>query len=87
MKLIENGIVFSNDIKRIMMGKNALNFNYGKKGIIIPDENFFEYLRSDFKNTVDEIFDSVIILKESEMLESINESIKDVFGRYPHCIA
>ena len=36
MKKLENCIVFSEDIKLIMEGNNALNYRFSDKGIIIP---------------------------------------------------
>lgn len=87
MKKIGKGIVFSNDIERILRGSNALDFDYEKKGIIIPNASLFEALRIDFKNDVDKIFNNeVTILSEEEMLESSYSVIKDVFGVYPHCL-
>ena len=88
MKNIEKGIVFSNDIERILKGNNALEFSYEENGMNIPSSNFIESLRDDFRNDVNKIFEgSVTILSEEEMLESIYSNISDVLGRYPHCIA
>lgn len=86
MKKIEKGIVFSNDIERILKGNNALEFSYEKKGIIIPNIGFLESLRIDFKKDVNKIFEgAVTILSEEEMLCNIYNSIADILGRYPHC--
>ena len=86
MKIINNGIVFSDDIKRILDGNNALNFDYKKEGIITPDINFLKELRNDFKKDVNKIFNNnAIIINEDDMLDSINKSIFDVIRRYPHC--
>lgn len=86
MKTIKEGIVFSDDIKRILKGYNALNFNYENNGLIIPNKELIKDLRLDFKNDVNKIFNNkTVILTEEEMLESINNSIKDI-RRYPHCI-
>ena len=87
MKIIKEGIVFSNDIQRILNGYNAINFSYSKKGISIPQNNFIENLRQDFKNTVDKIFTKTTIITEQEMLESITDSILPFLWRYPHCIS
>lgn len=87
MEKINKGIVFSNDIERILKGNNALNFNYNDAGILIPSSNLFENLREDFKESVNKIFpNSVTILSEEEMLASTEYALKDVLGRYPHCI-
>ncbi len=87
MKIIKDSIVFSNDIERILKGCNALDFSYTNNGLIIPNKKLIEDLRLDFKKDVNKIFEGkVSILSEEEMLESINYSINDVCGRYPHCI-
>lgn len=87
MKNIAKGIVFSNDIERILKGNNALGFSYQKKGISIPSASFLDSLRRDFKRDVSKIFDNgATIVSEEEMLESIINSISDVFGVYPHCL-
>lgn len=87
MRRIENGIVFSNDIKRILSGNNALGFNYDKRGIIIPSDNTIDVLRKDFKRDVDRIFDGKsTVISEEEMLSYMYKSILDVYRRYPHCI-
>lgn len=86
MKKIENGIVFSNDIKRILEGKNALGFDYLENGLIIPKNNTIDILREDFKRDVNRIFsNNVSIIEEEEMLAYIYQSILDVYRRYPHC--
>ena len=86
MKIINEGIVFSNDIKRILNGYNAINFSYNQQGMIIPNNSFIENIRKDFNNTVNTIFNKTTIIDESEMLESLNLSISPFLGRYPHCI-
>ena len=87
MKIIKEGIVFSNDIQRILEGYNAINFSYNEKGIIIPNKNYIESLRKDFTTTVNNIFTTTTIITESEMLESIYSSISPFLGVYPHCIS
>lgn len=87
MKIIKEGIVFSNDIQRILEGYNAINFSYNKQGIIIPNKNYIESLRKDFTTTVNNIFTTTTIITESEMLESIYSSISPFSGVYPHCIS
>ena len=87
MKIIKKGIVFSNDIQRILDGYNAINFSYNNQGIIIPNKNFIESLRKDFTTTVNKIFTQTTTIQESEMLENIYTSISPFLGRYPHCIS
>lgn len=77
MKTIKNGIVFSDDIERILKGVNAFDFQYGK----IPSTNEINDLRRDFKKQVDGYFESVSIVSEEEMLQ-LNDLIG---GEYPHC--
>ena len=78
MKTIKKGIVFSDDIERILKGVNAFDYQYGK----IPTTTEINDLRRDFKRQVDGYFDSVSILSEDEMLQ-VNNLIG---GEYPHCI-
>ena len=87
MKIIKEGIVFSNDIERILNGYNAINFSYNDNGIIIPNNNFIESIRKDFINTVNKIFTITTTITEEEMLESIYSSISPFLGQYPHCIS
>ena len=78
MKKINDGIVFSDDIKRILKGINAFDYKYE----YIPDDNVIDLLRENFKKEVNKIFkDKVTIIKEEEMLK-INNLIG---GEYPHC--
>ncbi len=80
MKEISKGIVFSNDIKRILNGINAYDYKYE----FIPSDSIIEDVRKDFKKDVDKIFNgNVTIISESEMLE-VNNLIG---GEYPHCYA
>ena len=46
MKRISNGIVISNDIKRILDGVNAFNYNYNVK----VDDCVINNMRDEFKN-------------------------------------
>lgn len=87
MKIIKEGIVFSNDIQRILKGYNAINFSYNKQGIKIPNKNFIENLRKDFTTTVNKIFTKTTTITEEEMLESMCFSIYPFLGIYPHCIS
>lgn len=87
MKKIREGIVFSNDIERILKGNNALQFNYVENNLIIPNSNYIEVLRKDFDKDVNIIFNNkVIIIKEEDMLSSVYKSILDVYKVLPHCI-
>ena len=61
MKTIDNKIVFSNDIKRILEGKNSLNFDYQKNGIQIPNNIIFENLRKNFQKETKEIFNNQVV--------------------------
>lgn len=85
MKTIDNKIVFSNDIKRILKGKNSLNFNYEIKGIQTPDNIIFDYVRKNFEEETKKIFNNQVeIISEEEMQENINLSIKKYLCQYPH---
>ena len=78
MKEIKKGIVFSDDIKRILSGVNAFDYQYKS----IPCGSVIESVRSDFRNNVNKIFNGeAIIISEEEML-GVNEFIG---GEYPHC--
>lgn len=85
MRKINEGIVFSNDIERILKGNNALNFNYSNRGMIIPNDNTFKVLRESFLEDTSRIFDKVSIIEEDEMLLYMYQSIIDIYRRYPHC--
>ena len=87
MKKVESGIVFSNDIERILKGNNALNYSYEKNGLILPEKGLIKKLRDDFKKDTNLIFNGQsIIIEEDEMMSSMQESISDVYGRVPHRI-
>ena len=78
MKKINKGIVFSDDIKRILSGINAFDYKYE----FIPNNDVINSLREDFKSDVNKIFNSnVTIISEEEMM-NINNLIG---GEYPHC--
>ena len=78
MKTIKNGIVFSNDIERILKGLNALDFQYEK----MPSQKTIDDVRSDFEKQVNRFFNSVSIVSEEEMVQ-VNNLIG---GEYPHRI-
>ena len=87
MKTIKDGIVFSDDIERILNGNNALNFNYSKEGFVIPNSGFIKNIRESFSNDVRRIFDGkVTILSEDEMVNGIDFAVSDIMGKYPHRI-
>lgn len=78
MKEIKNGIVFSNDIKQILNGNNAYNYQY----LGIPSKETIKEIRKDFQKQVNYIFNKeTTIIEEEEMME-INNLIK---REYPHC--
>lgn len=83
---IEEGIVFSNDIKRIMEGNNPLDFSYNKRNIIIPSKTTYEEIRKNFKNETQKIFPNITIISEEEMIEGLNDILTKYINRYPHCI-
>ena len=56
MEKINRGIVFSNDIEYILKGNNALDFNYEKEGMIVPNSSFIKDLREWFKSDVNRVF-------------------------------
>ena len=86
MKEINQGIIFSNDIFRIMKGNNALDFNYNENGLIVPNEKQIERLRKDFFKDVYKIFNGkVTIFSEDEMDNFLSNSLQDSW-EYPHCI-
>ena len=86
MKKINEGIVFSNDIFRILKGENALNFNYEQKGMVIPSEKQIEFLRKDFLRDVNRIFNNKVkVITEDEMENYLYTSLEDVM-EYPHRI-
>lgn len=78
MKKISKGIVFSDDIKRILNGINALDYKYE----FVPKDRTIEVLREEFKREVTRIFrGNITIVSEEEMMEVSNL----IGGEYPHC--
>lgn len=78
MKTIKKGIVFSNDIKRILCGINSLDYQYE----VIPNDSIIKRVREDFEKQVNDIFNNeVTIITEEEMLQ-VNHLID---SEYPHC--
>lgn len=78
MEKISKGIVFSEDIKRILNGENAFKFKYDFK----PSESVIREVREDFRNDVNNIFSDVSIISEEDMMR-VNDLIG---GGYPHRI-
>lgn len=76
MKKISEGIVFSEDIKRILNGVNAFKFKYDFK----PSDDVIREVRNDFRRDVNGIFDKVVIISEEDMMR-VNDLIG---GGYPH---
>lgn len=77
MKKIKEGIVFSDDIKRILNGVNAFDYEYEA----VPSDSVITSVRDDFKRSVSKIFDNKItIISEDEMM-LVNDLIG---GEYPH---
>ena len=77
MEKISKGIVFSEDIKRILNGVNAFKFMYD----FIPSESVIKEVRNDFREEVSNIFTDVVVISEEEMMR-VNNLIG---GGYPHC--
>ena len=77
MEKISRGIVFSEDIKRILNGVNAFKFKYDFK----PRESVIDEVREDFRRDVNGIFDKVVIISEEDMMR-VNDLIG---GGYTHC--
>jgi hypothetical protein len=78
MKKINEGIVFSDDIKRILNGINAFDYKYQ----FIPNDEVIKEIRDNFKRDVNKIFKGkVTIINEEEMM-CMNDLIG---GEYPHC--
>lgn len=78
MKDIKKGIVFSDDIKRILSGVNAFDYKYE----CVPSDGVISDIRNNFKEDVNKIFNNeVTIITEDEMF-GVNSFIG---GEYPHC--
>ena len=78
MKEIKKGFVYSEDIKRILEGVNAFDYEYDATPSIMTIED----VREDFIKQINKIFkNQVTRVTEDEMLE-INNLIG---GEYPHC--
>ena len=83
MDKINKGVVFSNDIKLILKGKNSLKYSFNKNGIIIPDDSFIDNLREEFKKIVKKAYGTdITIVSENDMKAYMNSYI-DKFNSYP----
>lgn len=83
---VEEGIVFSNDIYRILQGQNALDFDYSANGLIIPTKEQIEFLRADFEKDVRTIFNNKVTIFSEEQMEDFLSTALDNVREYPHCI-
>ncbi len=83
---VEDGIVFSNDIYRILQGQNALDYDYSANGLIIPSREQIEFLRVDFARDVKRIFDNKVTIFSEEQMEGFLSGALDSVREYPHCI-
>ena len=83
---VEDGIVFSNDIYRILQGQNALDFNYAANGLGIPSREQIEFLRADFEKDARRIFNNKVTIFSEEQMEGFLSSALDSVKEYPHCI-
>lgn len=85
MKIINDGIVFSNDIYFILNGQNALDFSYKKSGLSLPSSNTINYVRKNFFDETSKIFNNkVTIISEKDMQVGMNNSLAKVYKEYPH---
>lgn len=84
MKIIENKIVFSNDIKKILNGNNPLNYKYFNGKLPNSLSNLIDTLRTDFASNVNEIFNGQYeIITEEEMESSITSSTQQLLNKLP----
>ena len=83
MKVIEKGIVISEDINRILNGNNALSYNYNEKGILVPNKSVIRDIRKDFKKDLKKIFDCTVIVSEDDITESMKNLVHKHAGTYP----
>ena len=79
MKIVKEGIVFSEDINIILNGKNAFDFKYDK----VPSMSVIEDVRRNFKEQVNSIFNGKAIIIGEDEMNAVNGLIG---GEYPHCI-
>ncbi len=84
MNVFKNGVVISNDIDLILQGKNALKFNYQENGLYVPDTNFIETLREDFKkDSIKAYQEEVNFVTEEEMSYYMNKYLDEFKGYFP----
>lgn len=79
MKIVKEGIVFSEDINIILNGKNAFDFKYDK----VPNMSVIEDVRRNFKEQVNSIFNGKATIIGEDEMNAVNGLIG---GEYPHCI-
>lgn len=79
MKIIKEGIVFSEDINIILNGKNAFDFKYDK----VPSNSVIEEVRRSFKEQVNGVFNGKATIISEDEMNGVNSLIG---GEYPHCI-
>ena len=79
MKIVKEGIVFSEDINIILNGKNAFDFKYDK----VPNMSVIEDVRRNFKEQVNSIFNGKSTIIGEDEMNAVNGLIG---GEYPHCI-
>lgn len=78
MEKINKGIVFSDDIKRILSGINAFDYRYE----FVPDDGVISEIRDDFAQDVNKIFNGNVAIIGEEAMMRVNQLI---MGDYPHC--
>ena len=79
MKIIKEGIVFSEDINIILNGKNAFDFKYDK----VPSNSVIGEVRRSFKEQVNGVFNGKTTIISEDEMNGVNSLIG---GEYPHCI-
>lgn len=84
MITIKNKIVFSNDIKKILNGNNALNFKYFKNGIPENLTDTIDNLRINFSKETKKIFNNKAeIITEEKMQDSLLTNITQYINKIP----
>lgn len=80
MKRINNKIVYSYDIKRILAGYNSYDFKYDFK----VGDDVINRVRTDFEKNVNLMFKNDVSIISEEKMMGINDLVG---GDYPHCYA
>lgn len=82
MYVINEGMVFSNDIETIMRGNNPMDFRYQDKDMVLPKTSFYNDLRKDFEKDIKKIFGTNYkIIGETEMYNAIYLALVDVYKK------